>query len=576
MGFARMTASNLVRLGSAPDVPGLTQPRGLDTRLLAGLERPVWDSVATALQLRITDSVIRVAVYAMPVEYHPSAPRLEALLRKRRDGLHIAANQFYQQLAARVEVHGTDAAERAEIARVNDGLMNIRLESGGREFFSRQFDARETSEILVYLHGGNDTVLVTGAVQNSILLRVIGGNGTNTFADSSTVGGEPHPTRLYDAGAVNNVSYGLDTLFERRPWERIDGVLGPHARDDGVSYQPLAGLKFHRGTGITPMLGVARYTYGFAQRPYSSALTLQGEYALAFQGYRLRATVDKRRELSPLHFTAEAQISTIEVVNFNGLGNATADSGKTSDFFDVHQTQSMLHPAIALAIGPNADVSLGPVLQHSVTDSVRSLYLSQAKPYGIGTFNQVGVQLSARYQWRFVRNDEVYTHHRVHVELDGFYYPAAMDVRSAFGSVSATAGGSLTLAIPTHPMLVFRGGAKKLYGDFPYFEAAFVGGEGTTRYMDTQRYAGDAAVYATSELRMPLVRFKLIAPLRAGVLGIAEAGRVYAGGQSPGGWYARTGEGIWFGKQDMSPVVTFARTTEPGNTGIHIRLGLNF
>src|SRR6185503_15835815 len=53
MSLVRMTASNLVLLDAAPNVPGLTQPRGLDARLLSGLERPVWDSVATALQGRI-------------------------------------------------------------------------------------------------------------------------------------------------------------------------------------------------------------------------------------------------------------------------------------------------------------------------------------------------------------------------------------------------------------------------------------------------------------------------------------------------------------------------------------------
>jgi hypothetical protein len=58
--------------------------------------------------------------------------------------------------------------------------------------------------------------------------------------------------------------------------------------------------------------------------------------------------------------------------------------------------------------------------------------------------------------------------------------------------------------------------------------------------MDPQRYAGDAALYATSELRVPLARFNFVLPLRAGIVGVAEAARVYVGGSSPGGWHART------------------------------------
>src|SRR6185436_1237387 len=126
------------------------------------------------------------------------------------------------------------------------------------------------------------------------------------------------------------------------------------------------------------------------------------------------------------------------------------------------------------------------------------------------------------------------------------------------------------------PMLVVRVGGKKLYGDFPFFEAATIGGEGTTRYMDTQRYSGDASMYGTSELRIPVARFQWVIPWQVGLIGLVEAGRVYVDGQSPGGWHARTGEGVWFGRRDAPTVVTVTRTTEPGYGGLLVRLGLTF
>src|SRR4029077_12820427 len=74
MNLGRLVSPPLVTFGDAPDVPGLTHKKGLDARLLAGLEKPVWDSVARALQARITDSVIDAAVHAMPIEYQATAP----------------------------------------------------------------------------------------------------------------------------------------------------------------------------------------------------------------------------------------------------------------------------------------------------------------------------------------------------------------------------------------------------------------------------------------------------------------------------------------------------------------------
>ena len=472
---------------------------------------------------RITDAVIDSAAQAMPVEYHASAPQLAAVLRNRRDALRNTANQFYRLLASRAEVHGTDAADRAVIARVNDDIVDVRLESDGKQFFSRRFDARETSEILVYLHGGDDSAVVTGRVHRSITVRIIGGNGTNTFIDSSTVAGDKRTARLYDAGTVVGVSYGPDTMFDRRPWERRYGALVPPAADDGTSYEPVVGLTFHRNMGATPRIGVARYTYGFDRRPYTSMVKIEGEYATNFQGARIGVEVDERMESSPVHFTALARMSDLEVVHFSGFGNATIDSSGSNPFFAVHQRQWLFHPAIALAFGSTTDISLGPVIQHSVSDSARSRYLSTARPYGFGAFNQAGMQLGARFEWRDVRVGEEHTHHRVLAEIHGLYVPAMMDVRSAFEVASATIGTSITLPLPAHPFLVVRLGGKKVYGDFPFYEAATIGGEGTTRYMDTQRYAGDASLYGTSELRIPLARFNALMPLRAGIMGLAEA-----------------------------------------------------
>jgi hypothetical protein len=574
MDAARVALPRLVVFGNAPSVPGLTYTKGLDARLLAGLDKPVWDSVALALQARITDQVIDSAARAMPIEYQASVPQLEAVLKRRRAALPGTATQFYRQLAARVEVHGTDGPDRAVITLVSDGVVDVRLESAGTPWFSRRFDVRETAAILVYLHNGDDTAVVTGRVRQSVPVRIIGGNGSNTLIDSSTVAEQGHSMRIYDVGTVDGVSYGLDTLFDRRPWEKANGELVPPGRDDGTKYQPVVKLGFQRRGDVTPHLGLIKYGYGYSRRPYGSMVSLDGEYAITYNAFRIGLTADQRLESSPIHLMAVARMSEFEVVNYAGLGNATSDSGASS-YNDVHQTQWMFHPAIALAVGSRTDLSLGPVIQHSVTDSTRSPYLAANRPYGVGTFDQAGVQLGARYVWRAVRADRARPPPIVVVGLDGLYFPPALDVHSAFEEAVVNMGLGATLPVPTHPYLAVAVGGKKVFGDFPYYEAAFIGGRGTTRQMATQQYAGDASLYGTSELRIPIVHFKFLVPLRMGIMGLAEAGRVYDQGSSPGGWHPVTGGGIWFGR-DASAVVSIIRTTEPGHSGLHIATGLHF
>jgi hypothetical protein len=304
-------------------------------------------------------------------------------------------------------------------------------------------------------------------------------------------------------------------------------------------------------------------------------IKLEGEYATEYRGARVGLTIDKRREESRLHFTTFARMSQFEMLRFQGLGNAIGDAA-VGTFADVHQTQWLLRPALALSMGTRADVSLGPVIQHVTTDTSRSPYLAATMPYGAKALTQVGVQFAAKYEWKSSPTKDEHTHHHLIVDFTERYVPAALDVRRAFVVSALTVGTTITIPAPTEPILVIRAGARRVDGDFPFYEAAMIGGGGTTRYMDPQRYAGDASVYATSELRIPLARFHLFLPVRLGVLGLAEAGRVYNNGESPGGWHPRAGGGLWVGRGNASPVITLTRTTEPGHSGLALRLGLNF
>ena len=562
--------------GSSVNIGALTwNSLELDRRLLGGLERPVWDSVTTDVTRRITDEVIDAAVRALPSEYRASAPRLAAALKERRARLGGVAKAFYTLVFHVADIHATDAAERATITRAGDGIVDVRVESGdGTPVFIRRFDARETKEIRLYLHGGDDTAVVIGNVRRSIPVRIVGGNGTNRLADSSTVDGAHNRAHLYDAGTVHGVSYGKDTLFNRQHWENEHGKLEPPGRDRGHSFAPSAGFTAELGLGITPRLGLTRYDYGFERRPYASSVSLEAAYAVDAGGFRITASADQRLERTPVHFTELARVSRLEVINYFGLGNATADSGPNSRYFAARQRQILFHPAIAIALGPRSDLSLGPIVQYSTTDSTSGRFLSADKPYGFGKFGQAGIQLNLHQDLQERVTDPK---QRFVVDLNGTYFPAVWDVTHAFESVSFTVGGMLSLPVPMHPMLAFLAGGKKVFGTFPFHESAFIGGIHTSQYMEGQRYAGDASVYGSTELRIPVTTMSFVFPLDVGVVGIAEGGRVYVRGESPGGWHSIVGGGFWFSlREDHMHVVTITMSNQSGHRGVRLTTGLSF
>ncbi|HEV8445359.1 MAG TPA: hypothetical protein VGQ44_01005 [Gemmatimonadaceae bacterium] len=573
----RMVKSTVVSFSSAPLVAGLIAQNAIDVRLLSGLEKPVWDSIAHELQRRITDSVIHTAAMSLPIEYRSAAPNMEAVLKRRRDAIPTAADQYYRMLAERVQVDGTNSSDRASIVRTADGSVDVRLESEGTTFYERRFRPGETREILVYLHNGDDTAIVTGRADESILVRVIGGNGDNVLIDSSTVGGRTHPTHFYEAGPTSGVTYGPDTDFVRTPWEEQRGKVSRAVPNYGSGILPHVGLNDPRTLGWTPLLGFKRYTYGFLDRPYSSMLGVDAEYAMQFKGARLTVLGDKRFESSPLHVGVLGRVSDLQYVNFFGFGNSTVvDTLHHPDsFFEVHQRQWTMSPVVGYSIGQWTDLTLGPGFTHATTDSASSPFLGVTRPYGFGNFNEGTLQLTARYNYNPPRIDSITPSNHIVAVASGGVYPKMMDVTSTFGKATLALAGDLQLPIPTSPTLTFRSGGTKVWGDFPFFEAATIGGDHTTQFIDAQRFAGDASLYATSQLLVPLTQFRVIIPVRGGVVGVAEAGRVYVNGSSPGGWHSTAGGGIWIGRL-YGPQTLSLVETGGFKSGVQVRLGLSF
>ena len=510
---------------------------------------------------------------SLPEEYHASERRLDVALKQRREGLTAASEKFYAQIFTWVDLHATDKTDIATITRVDDQFVDVRLSAHkAGEYFFRRYDARETKEIRLYLHGGDDSATVTGNVSSSIPVRLIGGGGANSLVDSAVVGGNRGSAMLYDRGVNPAEIYTADTLFNRRPALKQAGKLKEAMRDFGSKITPMFGFSDPRGLGIVPRIGVSRYTYGFRRTPYATRSTLQGEYALPTSGRRVGAEYDTRMEQSPLHFTFAARMSELEVINYFGLGNATVDAGPQPDYYNARQRQWSFRPSVGFALNSASDISIGPVLQYSTTDSTPGRYITAVKPYGVGAFRQAGVQLLLH---RDFRDGEVESKQRIEYDLTGSVFPAMWDVKQPFSKVSAWVVASFPFDVPLQPVFAIRAGGKKIWGEFPYHEAAFIGGERTLRYMSAQRYIGDAALYATTEFRLRVASLTWI-PVAVGLTAVAEAGRVYVEGKSPDGWHSVTGGGLWIGIKESPSVLNFLVTTEQGRPGIHVKLGLGY
>lgn len=556
-----------------PRMSGLTSKSiDLDRRLLSGLGASAFDSIAVYLAGRFTDALIDSALRAMPREYDDAAPEAAAKLKSRRDRLPEQAQHFYKLLAEVVDIHASDAADSATVTLIDDRHVDVEIRSGnGAPHFRRRFDERETQQVRLYLHGGDDRAEVLGDAKPAFKFRVIGGNGTNELIDDSSRSGK---VRFYDQGTVTDISYAKEPTFDRRPWVRkeMGPALAP-GRDWGAGFSPAAKLDSEGDElGLMAALGVARKSYAFGRHPYGSRVAVVGEYSFGVGKFRVLGAADKRWEKTPLHVTAKAHWSELEVINFYGFGNDTPALAP-EEYYDADQQQWMVYPALAYAVGPYSNVEMGLVFKHSSTDTVSGHYLSDTKPYGIGEFEQTGFRLGI-YKDSRIRARDAYR--GLLLDLSATVYPAVLDVTSQFEVYSLATAAYFTFPVIKRPFLSLKAGAKQVHAAFPFHEAAFVGGEPSERKLPYQRYGGDAALYGSAELRIPVVGFPFILPIDIGVYVYGNAGRVYVDRQSPDGWHTSRGAGVWIGILNPSSGVEVDLGNYVGRNIVQAKIGFKF
>jgi hypothetical protein len=558
--------------------------RNLDRRLLAELDWPQWEEVTAELTSRLTDAAIDGAVKQLPPEYvQRSGPELARVLKKRRDRLARAARDFYAILVTEVDVHATDDPDIAVVDRKQDGKMEVLLYAGtsgggeptGEPFFRRVFDSRKTREVRLYLHGGDDRLITRGEKQVGIKVRAIGGKGDDDLR-AAAVGGN---LRCYDGRREVMGSADMADCRElpsRPPAQKeqriplVESLPAP-ARDWGTQTAPRVTASYNPDIGLYLDGGVVHTRYGFRQEPYRQRHTLHGGYATGAMGARVEYAGDFRMLGRRTRFETFARASNIEIIRFSGYGNETpAPSG---DRQKVTQKQLLLEPSLVLHPSQNIELSLGPRLQLTDADPDPGTVLAEVRPEGIDRFDELGARADLTFD---TRNRPVHATRGVFFDVGASAYPAVLSVKKAFGEVHGQAATYLTAGGYLEPTLAFRVGGKKVWGAFPFHEAATVGGKDTLRGFLEQRFAGDACVYGNAELRLFLTRFSVLSPGDMGIFFVGDAGRVYLEGEDSNKWHAGFGGGIWLAFVERRNTVSVAVVRSAEKTGVYARLGFGF
>ena len=114
-----------------------------------------------------------------------------------------------------------------------------------------------------------------------------------------------------------------------------------------------------------------------------------------------------------------------------------------------------------------------------------------------------------------------------------------------------------------------------MWGDYPFMNAAYIGGGLTVRSLRYNRYAGDASVYGGAELRLRIARISPVLGSDIGIMGLDDVGRVFGEGESSDIWHAGYGGGIWLAFLNGRTRATVSAAGGQGSARFYLNFGLS-
>lgn len=569
--------------------------RHTDWRFLSRLDRATWDSVTDAVALRITDSVIDLAVNRLPQAMLAKAgDNLRKLLRSRRDGLRQVSDEYYCERFSVVDVRASDKAEYAHVDRIDDDHVSVTVYDLDRErkakkspLFGRTFLADETDEIRLMMEGGADSIEVTGNVDRSILLRIVTGGGEDVVIDRSHVSGWlfsflPIPdgensTLVYTDGRDVRVVKGPSTSIHRRkvakPKDEAE-QYEPRLPDRGFEWLYFPWVSYTEDEGVFLGGRAVLTEYGFRADPWRDQLGFRAGYASGAMRFKGEFTGDFRSVIDGFRLGITAGASELEVINFHGIGNETTlPDSLDGDFFEVRQTTGLVRLDCGIDLLNNLVAYIGAEGHYTATDTDDAgTFIVQSRPYGINEEWTANGLIGFRFD---SRDNQTAPRHGFFAEIEGAFHPKISTLREPY----ITAHADLRLYIPifsSSSWMALRAEGKTIDGAYPYYDAAFIGGSKRLRGEGSQRYAGDRSVLLGAELRAPLFKMRLLIPGTLGVHFFVETGRVWVGGEGSRIWHHTQGAGLFY--TIVEPENTISLTVGWGRerSGLYAGVGFGF
>ena len=536
-----------------------------DRTFMGGVTREEWVAQAQYMKEHLTDAIIEKALRDnWPKEiYDLHGPEIIAKLKSRRDLLPDVAAKYANVVANIVEVRGTRKNERFTVERLPNGNTHLTVQKINKKgkleqtVYDRTLEYGITDELRIYGISGKDVYDLKGKAQKGIKIRLVGGTGRDSIIDNSNISGMRHKVQVYDADTGNFIKAGPDSRLRLEPGvdvSRYDHPKRFDLKDYRLNYTgPALFFGYNIDDGFLLGGGVTHRRYGFRRDPFSSEQSIVANFAPARNGaYNIKYTGQFTRVFGRYDLRVAAQYYGPQLLyNFFGIGNNTANlATEYSNHGAI--TNRTVNTAYrvrfnSLVVAPTLERSLFSFLKAGFGPRYEQFRVEQS-PIGSVIKDSIGGNFENRHFG--IRASDFQTNQYlgglVYLNLDAssspknprigirWYNEAQYNYQLngenlQYGRLTSEIRAYLTPNLPFQITYAGRIGVARNLGDYRFYQANTLGGTTNLRGYRRTRYAGRGSLYANFEARIQLLSFNAyLFPGKLGIMGLADAGRVYS------------------------------------------------
>lgn len=547
--------------------------RNLDRRMANETTLEQWSSIAKELQAAITDNVIETAVKRLPPEvFAVSGEKMIKALKSRRDDLPRCATDYYLFLAREVDVAGTEENEFFYIKRMNNDEVMVSItgiDKNGRlkpkAVYERVFKRDETDEIRVYGIDGNDTYLLEGETDNSIMVRIVGGKGKDSIVDKSVVRSGHKTTRVYD-DRNNTIQRSGETKLKLSNDESIHDYEYASFRYNDKGFSPR--FFYSYSDRLYVGLNYKILTHGWRKEPFKASHKFDVRYSLSQKAMSFIYEGVVVDQVGKWDLNLYGNYDAIRWTNYFGLGNETLMETDNRNYYRMRSREIHGWVGLSRGIGKKFYIEWGPLFQQIKLIEDPDRFLSKGESHSANVYEPVnygGIKLYARLD---TRDDQVVATRGWVITAEGDYI---RNLDEPGKDVSHYCLGVQTY-IPIFSRLIahLRTGGAMMTGDPAFYQYNSVGGSQILRGYPRDRFRGNTTFYSSNELQYLFNVRSGIFNGKMAILGLYDIGRVWLDGEDSNEWHWGYGGGLMlapFNKVSVSVYYGFS----PEGRQFHLR-----